>query len=325
MLSIKTPITVDDIHGVYVLAPGHPVYRLEGWGNSSGKVDSIVIKNESGKGTNVQAAAMIMNVVDRNARQIPLSNQEIQALREFATYKDLPNVECFRAAKEVVKALSQGGTWLKMDLKQLMNLDSAVAKLATGDKSDARIIARSLTKSGGLEKLGEIVAADLFNGSNDRFAYPAIAVQPGSQVVQNKGNIFIACEKIGKGSPVGLDNFDPYSQHRHISGDQAKNMDLSKETWGGHLLLRANKAYREAFIKALVADLEVLLGGERKRKNPFGSKNRLGTARTSRISKGMESGAKKLQKAFANWRRQGQKSNREFEEGVSRKLSTLGW
>lgn len=326
MLSIKNPINADDIHSASILAPGHPVFKLEGFGNSVGKIDAIVVKQEGGHGQNVAMAAMTMSIVDKNSRQVPLSPVELQALRTFAAMQDQPTTESFRASMEIVKVLAMGGTWIKMDVKRLMDLKSAGQNLAAGDKSDVRVIANALRKPGGLEKLGEIIAADLFNGSNDRFAYPAMKnLGVGNVVVQNQGNIFIDCSKIGAGKPVGLDNYDPFSQQRHMSGQEATNMDLGVDCWGGHLLKSANKTKRDDFIKSIVADLEFLLGGARNRKIAFASKNRLGNARTARISKGMDNGTKLLKKAFAKFRVIGQQQNKQFAEGISRKLAVLGW
>jgi len=333
MLSIKKPLMAGDIYGAKELAPGHPVYQLEGWGDGhSNKVDTIVLKNESGNARNVQLATMMMSIVDARSAQIVLSAQEVQQLRAWATSADCPNVETFRTMQAITNALGQGGSWLKMELRQLLTLDDAVNNRVThGDKADVRVIARALKKHGGLEKLGEIISADLFNGSQDRFAYPPMAqAQDGKyagiplSVVQNVGNVFVACNGNGSGSPIGLDNFDPFGQHRHVDGPQAQNMDLSIHTWGGNLLLKTNAAQRNTFVKATIEDLEALLGGgQRNRKTRFGSQDRLGTGRKRRLLKGLDSGAKKMKKAFAGYRKRAQ--GRNFSDGVARKLTALGW
>lgn len=332
MLSTRNPLVADDIYQASELAPGHPVFKLEGWGDgNSNKIDTIVLKVESGDARSVHAATMMMNFVDKNSRQVVLTPAEIQELRTWATTAEVPNVATFRTAQEITKCLGQQGSWLKMKYKTLMTLDDAVNnRLNHNDKADVRVIAKALKSHGGLEKLGEIIAADLFNGSNDRFAYPPQPAQDGKypgvplKVIQNVGNVFVACNGNGSGKPVGLDNYDPFSQHRHIDGPQAQTMDLSIHTWGGNLLLKANGPQRTTFVAAIIEDLEGLLGGgSRNRKTRFGSQNRLGIGRKQRLLKGIDSGAKKLQKAFRQTRRQAH--GRQLSDGISRKLAALGW
>lgn len=332
MLSIKKPLKADDIYGASELAPGHPVYKLEGWGDGvSNKIDAIVIKVESGNSRNVQLATMTMNMVDRNSTQLVLTPQEVAELKTWATTADCPDLATFRTAQAITMALAQPGSWLKMNLKQLVTLDDAVNnRVNNNDKADVRVIARALKGSGGLEKLGEIIAADLFNGSNDRFAFPPQAAQDGKypgiplKVIQNVGNVFVACNGNGSGKPIGLDNFDPFGQQRHVDGAQAQHMDLSINSWGGNLLTKSFPTQREAFVKGVIEDLEALLGGgSRNRKTPFGSQARLGTGRKRRLIKGIESGAKKMHKAFSRAQRQAR--GRNLSDGVGRKLAALGW
>lgn len=337
MLSIRTPFVVEDIFASKELASGHPVYLLEGWAEN-GQVDSIVIKNESGVTRNVQLAGMLMNVVNPSAKQIPLNPQEMQALRSYAISQEVPDVESFRTVNAIEKALAQGGTWIKMEVKQLIDLKAAVAKSAQGNKDDIRFIAQSLKKSGGLEKLGEIIAADLFNGSNDRFAYPSVQGSATAlpkmrgfrkngdvnlRVLQNLGNVFVACTGNGNGAPVGLDNFDPNSQQRFWDGKDNQNnaMNVSKGVWGGHLLRSKNKAERLDFAEGVIGDLEALLGGPRKHKTTF----RLGSRRKQRLLKGVDSGARKLKRAFVQWNRQARGQNLQMVQGVAMKLDALKW
>ena len=333
MLSLRTPLKAEDIYKVSELAPGHPVFQLDGWGDGSNKIDSIVLKVESGNARDVQYATLMMNLVDKNSAQVVLTPQELQELRTWARSSDVPDVETFRVAQKITQTLGQPGTWLKMGLKQLKTLDDAVGKRLdpnNPDKADVRVIAKALKNHGGLEKLGEIIAADLFNGSNDRFAYPALqgAGQAGKypgillRTIQNVGNVFVACDGNGSGKPVGLDNFDPFSQSRYIEGAQAQQMDLSDQTWGGHLFLKRNAASREDFAGAVVSDMEALLG-PRNRKSQFLSQNRLGTARKKRILAGIDSGAKKIHDKFQALRRTA--NGRQFPEGIARKLTALGW
>ena len=336
MLSVKTPILAKDIHSVKELAPGHSVYRLDGWGDGSGKIDSIVIKlEESQNPQHVQAANMIMTVVDKNARTEVLSMTEIQNLQRWAHNVEVFNQDEFRPVNELTSDLRKQGAWVKMALKQLMTLDKAVDKRfvdpANPDKTDTRIIATGLRRRGGLEKLGEILAADLFNGNNDRIGYPngyiylvndsngGFVKKFNLKVISNVGNLFLACDGNGRGSPIGLDTFDPKMGDHH-------DLDTSRQLkggWGGELFLKQNKVERMKYIANLVDDLETLLGGARNRKIPGATSNQLGRNRKGRIDKGLKSGEKKIQRAFRGWRRQA--GGRQLKTHVHEKLSMLGW
>ncbi len=99
MLNIKQPIKADDIYDISTLSPGHPVYKLEGWGDgNSNKVDAIVIKLESGNARNVATATWMMNIVDQRSTQVVLSPQEIQQLKTWATSYHEPSTEASKAA-----------------------------------------------------------------------------------------------------------------------------------------------------------------------------------------------------------------------------------
>lgn len=330
MLGLKNPLKAEDIYKISELSQGHPVFKVEGWGDgSSKKVDAIVLKMEGANSKGVVVAASIMGMVDPRSAQVALTPQELQELKTWVNGGEVPDVESFRVAQTVATTLAQPGTWLKMELRKLMTLDDAVANRLGGDKADVRVIAHALRQHGGLEKLGEIIAADLFNGSNDRFAYPPYAnAQPGkhpipTKVVQNVGNVFIACAG-RSGTPIGLDNFDPGSATKYVDGPEANDMDLGLQSWGGNLLVRANKADRDLFIAAVIEDMEALLGGgSRNRKNPFGSQNRLGTGRKQRLTNGIASGAKKMEAAFAKLQRNA--NGRSLHVGIQRKLAQLGW
>ncbi len=326
MLKLGTPITAGDIYSVKALAPGHPVFQLDGFGDDSGKVDSIVIKLETQANTgNVHTAAALMNAVDPKARTEVLKPPEIQQLKHWAQYGEVPDVDALQTAGVLVQQLSLPGAWVKMGVKKLTMLDSAVQKRldpANPDKADVRLIARALKKSGGLEKLGEIIAADLFNGNTDRFG-PPFELNPGNykgitlQAVYNVGNVFVACDGKGKGSPIGLDSYDPASEWKDLN-----NAHIDQQRWGGMLLMGNQKANRLAYAGMIINDLEALLG-PRNRKIAFASKNRLGTNRKGRMNNGMENGAKKLKTLLQNWSRSN--PNNPHKPAIAAKMAALGW
>ncbi|MGJ8638089.1 MAG: hypothetical protein ACSHYA_01735 [Opitutaceae bacterium] len=331
MLSLRSPIAASDIYTIEALAPGHPVYRLDGFGDGTGRIDSIVVKLEGNADPrNVKAAAALMTVVDPKARTVVLSAQEIQSLRIWAGGGAVPSTDAFRTATKLQNDLTQTGAWVKMDVKRLKTLQDAVMRRidpANPDKADVRVIANALKNSGGLEKLGEIIAADLFNGNTDRFAPPSAVgpafgttMGPGGvrlEVISNVGNVFVYCNGNGSGKPIGLDNYDPSSEWKDLN-----NAAIDANRWGGILLLDSKKPEREEYARSIISDLEGLLG-PRNRSYRFLPQNRLGTGRKRRLRHGMESGAKKLRRFLQNWQRAN--PHHQHKPAIAAKMALLQW
>lgn len=336
MLSLNSPIVASDIYIVKALAPGHPVFQIEGFGDDHGKVDALVIKQEGAQAaTNVKSATSLMNIVDRNARTIVLNPMEVQQLKLWAGGSELPDLTALRAAKELETQLGYQGAWVKMEVKKLTMLDEAVNKRLDAnnpDKADVRLIAKGLRKSGGLEKLGEIIAADLFNGNSDRFGTPiksermGIASGPGGinlVTINNVGNVFFECSGRGSGKPIGLDSYDPRNEWKVLNNSALTGMTPTDFRWGGIVLQRNKKAEREEYAREIVVDMEALLG-PRNRKIPRGTTNRLGTRRKARLVHGMDSGAKKIKRALQRWKRKNPPNDAHYTDIVA-KMNALGW
>ena len=327
MLKIDSPITCADIYNIVALSPGHPVFKLEGWGDGSGKVDALVIKMEStvaaATGANrrdVRVTTGLMSMVDPNAKTVVLSRSEIQELRTYADGGNVADTTGLAVAGVLkTNIASPNGVWTKMPLKNLVMLDKAIAGRLAGDKTDVRIIAAALKGSGGLEKLGQIIAADLFNGNNDRFVWPP----PGQKdpdlparfkTIWNIGNVMVASGANAKGTPIGLDSYDPNNQLKDLR--QAVTQDSG---WAGMLLGANMTDERKAFAEGVISDLEMALG-PRNRKTIFGSQNRLGTARKERLLKGMLSGKNIIQQALVPL-----KHRPNLPVGLSSRMALLGW
>lgn len=318
-MNIRHPILEEDIWNAVALAPGHPVFKIEGFGEGS-FVDALVIKLEAHKNdANVAFAARMMTLVDSNARTHVLKPDEITALKTWCGFGGLGDIRMVPAANELKTMLGIPGAWVKMEVKRLVMLDSAIDKRLKGDKADVRWIARALKHRGGLEKVGEIVAADFFNGNEDRFCWPPPGVPvPGGtirfQTIQNVGNVFFACGANGSGVPIGLDSFDPNSQQRYL------HVAVDESTWMGRILKPVNGAYRKTFAKNLVSDLEIALG-PRNRKNPFAKTHRLGSHRRRRILTGIANGENIMKRYLVNWRNSGQ----TIPVGIASKMTILSW
>lgn len=326
MLKIDSPIVYTDIYNIVPLAKGHPVYKLEGWGNDQGKIDAIVVKMESMSANatsahrrDVRVATGVMNVIDRSARTHVLTREEVGQLRMYADGGNVADTDGLAAANELKNLLNDPkGVWTKMEVKQLMGLDGALKKRLAGDKADVRAIAAALKKNGGLEKLGQIIAADLFSGNNDRFDYlggiKADGLPERFKVIRNLGNVLIACGANGRGEPIGLDSYDPNNEYREYS----KAIDPGSD-WGGLLLTAAKTPERNTFVEGVISDLEMALG-PRNRKTIFGSKNRLGSNRKQRLLNGMLSGKNIIQRAVTPL-----KNRPGISPGLASRIALMGW
>lgn len=325
MLKLDSPINYVDIYNVVALSAGHPVFKLEGWGDDQGNIDAIVVKMEAGQNTasnrrDVRVATGLMTNADRAAKTIVLSRQELEQLRMYTDGGNVVGQEGLAASNELKRQLALPGVWIKMDLKNLIGMDSALKHRVAGDKSDVRVIAAALKKPGGLEKLGQIIAVDLFNGNNDRFVFSQAAggkhpdLPERFRAISNLGNVLIACDGNGRGSPIGLDSYDPSNMHNDLK------IPVNKaDGWPGMLLGPDKNAERLQYAEKIIFDLEMVLG-PRNRKIAFASKNRLGKNRKERLLNGMRSGKDIIKRSLMPLR-----GRPNFPVGLSTRMALLGW
>jgi hypothetical protein len=325
VLKISSPIIYTDIFNIVALSAGHPVFKLEGWGDDNGNLDAIVIKQETGAGDNfnrrdVRVQTGLMTRVDRGSNSIVLKREEIEQLKMYADGGSVADSEGLKAANELKRQLGIQGVWIKMDLKHLVGMDSALKHRMQGDKTDVRLIAAALKKPGGLEKLGQIIAVDLFNGNKDRFIYSKAAggkhpdLPERFKAISNLGNVLIALDGNGRGTPSGLDSYDPSNYHNDLRMPVGPNDD-----WAGMLLAKGWDQQRQTFAGNVIFDLEMVLG-PRNRKIAFASKNRLGSNRKQRLLNGMLSGMKIIQRTLLPAR-----NRPNFPVGLATRMSLLGW
>lgn len=338
MLSIKSEFSEADIYLVKTLASGHPVYKIEGWADDHGKIDTLVVKKEDGANsarTHVQSNVMIMNVVDRRARTEMLSPREIDALKAWCGPRGIGGFQYPQVAMDIMRYMGSLGSWTKMEFKNLTMLDSAAASAQDGDKADVRTISRALKKSGGLEKFGEILAVDLFVGSSDRFYYPSSfewnTLRKGGKiglsnpprfpdkfiVMHNMGNVFVASGANGKGRPIGLEIFDPNNYYR----DFDKSIDDNAVAWTGSAFLKSNADDLKVWAGYVITDLETALGPRNRKSSHFSSK-RLGSNRKARLVKGIYHGEKIMKRNIEGVRKRG---NVQMLQGLEDRGAILGW
>jgi hypothetical protein len=306
----------DEFDAVKVLAQGHPVYPLRAIDNST-----LVIKREDAVGAKLDLKHNLMAMRSAVGTETgkPLSSSEIDTLRDFCQeWADLVVLTGVQEPIDVGRLrhdLGQGGTWYKMnEAPGVMDLKQAIQSLiANGDKTGIKTIAKALVASGGLEALGRVIAADLYNNNTDRFVSDGLggAQNPRTLtrfiVIQNIGNILLMIEN-GKLKPSGLDSFESASIYNDvtqtIAAIEANDANMGGG-WTGRKLAAGQAAWRVQFCRDVVTDLEDSWG-PRNRKIKFASTARLPGNAATRIGKGLDTG---IQNIVAHVRFQANKAN----------------
>src|SRR5262245_48534959 len=301
-LAINNALDVNDILYVTMPSQGHPVYVLHGV-----NLTRLVIKQEmtlmalrSGQKEAMRANLNLMHAVDADAHIVLLNANELQEVRAFVQHEQVVANAVGGALSPVLQNLSSalggGGKWVKMDFKRMRNLEDAGDDRVAGNKAGVRYFAAALNATGGLEKLGEVLAADLFNDNQDRFSVEGGTAfnHTNLQYLVNVGNVLLS-----SGKPSGLDSWDPGGLTRQTRLRLA-NLDPTNK-WGGRLLSAAgsvtvngNVITRDAFATGVIADLEVVLG-PRKRKIPALMRtHRLEKHAKTRLLTGLTNGSAKI-------------------------------
>lgn len=331
-LQLQQPLKAVDIGSIQHLDRHRPVFLLVGTVPS----DTLVIKRDTTRtasdGKNMTTAIRNMKTVDPVVASKTLHRSELDQLGDFVRRKKLlagKEGEIDPDVTELERYLADGTegiTWLKMrKLEGIVTLEGAaqMAQKEDPDKSGVRNIAAALNAPGGLEKLGQILAVDLFNGNNDRFD-PSDDPQPfekdghSYRRLVNMGNV-VLCTQGGSLQVVGLDAYAGWSEFRDVEGEVSQQ-DLLR--WPGIHLKDDHQAWREEFVKDVAVDLETALG-PRNRKLAFLSSSRLPKDAVRRILAGIDQGSRtlrdKIQAAI------GLGKENKLQKGLKQRLQVLGW
>ena len=295
-LSLNSPF--NELDGVKAIATGHPVYLVVAEDGSH-----LVIKREEALNAqaNLKANLRVMSVATGKSTGKVLVQSELDTLRDFlleshdaiAQFGLQEPVDVVRLRADVAKA----GTWLKMnEAPGVTDLKAAITALVTNqDKTGVRAIAKGLKSNGGLEMLGKLIAADLYNHNSDRFVADGLGGAQNPRVptsrfrvIQNIGNILLLVEN-RKLKPVGLDSFESASIYADLSKTiQAIEADDASmaPAWYGRKLTSGQAAWRTQFAADICADFEDAWG-PRNRRIKFASTARLPTGAPARIVKGI--------------------------------------
>lgn len=297
-LSVLTPITAADIINV-TMYKDLKVYLL-----SSQDGSEVVIKTDAVFQTQIKSAGAIVKAVDPAVKMKILTAAEIDQLKDYVKYIDEMTayfsdlrVEPFflerqkMAVGKLKESLTFGFPFAKMTKQTIHNIEDAAIARGTGNKSVVRDFVTTLRAEGGLEKLGQVVAADLFNGNTDRFMPDTSSqktIGPFTftfKTLVNAGNVMIIADGNGGFTATLLDYVDPQSKFKDMNVPLATG-ENGGERWPGRVLV--DKAQRKKYAKEIIADLENLLNPKKHR---LCMKTKLGSNASSRLEAGMVAGA----------------------------------
>jgi hypothetical protein len=205
------------------------------------------------------------------------------------------------SVKKLQDALArQDSNFQKMTLQEVKDVKGALEKRLSGDKTELESFTATLKGPGGLESLGEIVAADLVTGNTDRFmprgwgvgeegvkAWTIGGQQFNFKVLVNPGNVFVSLGPGGRAS--GLDYLDPQSAFKNFAMRLDEHESAYNARWPARIL--TDRSARKKYAERIIHDLEILLNPHKSR---LSTRTKLGKARKDRLIAGMVSGAGKI-------------------------------
>lgn len=308
------------------LADGHPVFLV------TTATEAFVVKAEDSNSTmKVNLSAEVMTFIDPHAASRVLNRREIMAIRNFANANPGSVTETGGTLNQFITAAlrpplppmpgqrpvsQQTAVMTIMAAKaQLHELEDAANDMLGGDKTKAKIFTKAFNNPNNLKRLGLILAADAFNGNQDRISFDGPGVKVGTlprlQRIWNPGNVFISDER-RRMTVIGLDNFDPASMINQPG-------PFDKNGYPG-VYLRADKAaQRTAMLTGVASDIETLLG-PRNRKFSFLQQTRLPANAVQLMEQGMNEGATKIL-AFLKQKY----INGGMDNQMQQRIMAIGW
>lgn len=300
-LSVNSPIIYTDIDHIKMLKD-LKVWLLIGFNN-----DKVVIKKDAVHAPQIRSVNPIIKAIAPTSKLKILTPAETAGLNQFVKlYEDWsreyeamgldldPDED--QAVKDLKTVLGPmfPEPFVKMEAVALTDLEKALEKrlAPNSNKADLRAFTATLNAPGGLERLGKIIAVDLFNGNRDRF-FPGSksektigGVSFKLRCLVNVGNVFHVTSAAG-GEIGALDFVDPNSLFKDINKPLAEAERAANKLWPGRIL--ADKKLRNAFAEDVVHDLETILSP---RKSTFSLKTKLNSGAADRLSKGMAEGGR---------------------------------
>lgn len=311
--------------------------------------DDVVVKMDpkgwAGSGP-VKSSNTVMKAIDPSAKIKVLTDGELQQLGNWVAQQK----SMFQAVMSGTLRLGRGGRahsleehypalhdldymvtqaaidqhLMKMPKVAVMDLKDALSERdAKGETADDPLnrFKAALMADGGLERLGEIIAADLFVSNGDRF-HPRNALpqflnhqKPNERkicfkTIVNLGNVFLSLDT-EREQLSGLDYVDPNGSSTWGNWVRlAQTESAVQDRWPGRLL--ANPGERQKFAKAVIADLDWIFTGCRTPKpTSLVVFQHEGVGELERLEKGMISGCQKICAMLKNKEKSYRKTHRK--------------
>lgn len=312
-LPILNAGNITNIHTFELGPGGNPQQSRPAWLVDMGQQGNIVVKAEFKGNTPLGAAAASAKWGGKVMKQIsPLAKPEIITSTEEAALTGLPPANFTNQSHhDYFKLVITSGQFVFYKMNFVDNLKSA-DNMMTANKGD-KLILKLKTKDTML-KLGEIIAADMFNGNEDRFNKNGAVVNAGNIVFQKMA------DKTYK--PVGLDFFEAQGQ---FSGAHRSGYNNNLDQWSGNTL-KNNNTINELSRK-VVNSLNALNNGGLQLNTWGDLKN---------LTDGIHSGVAKIKQYLTTKEKLSNRSgivlgrgrggnNRGLASGVAAKMQHLGW
>ncbi len=322
LFGIDRPLSAGNLLRIVGLSPGRPVYLATALDNST-----IVLKNElqihANDPQNLKMALKTAKTVSPGAAGKLLTADEVQVIQEYFDQKvyiaDVVMQPLSADMQDLGHTLAAHGMWYKMAKAEgIVSIEDAQQRALAGDKTDVRAIADALGAADGLESMGRIIAADLWNGNSDRFSPSGGA--GGYRVLVNAGNVLLAFHgNQNTLKPIGLDAYEAMGMFRNYQ-QTIPNLE-GIDQWSGRLLANtpASNVALKTFCDSAIADIEDVLG-PRNRKFRFAKTRRLPSNAANRLQHGVLAGALPIK---AKMRMLAGRPNPS--PGLISRLQTLGW
>jgi hypothetical protein len=317
LIGFNIPLRADDIVQIRALSGAQPVWLVEGDMGSS-----VVVKAEAtkeGNSSNVlREVSEVMSIVSPGMKNIkPLTSQELASLRQWIKLMRLLDDNSDPQFTSLLETISGHlnnplRTFMKMETLKLVTLNER-------DDQTSKKIGKALNAPGGLEDMGKIIAADMFNKNNDRFYFETIERPPcgmkwGERRLNyliNPGNIMLREIGGGQAQLTGMDTYDN-------SSAGGLSTDVQENTWAYRIFNPNMRNHAVPQIAKLCAkDLKHVVG----KTTGVISRYRLEKNASERLGNGMTQGADEIERYF----RMKYPNGRGAPIGLASRANLAGW
>jgi hypothetical protein len=326
-MNLPLPLQGGPILAARRLVPDHAVFLIT-YRTSPTTSARFVVKTESrvagftgADKTAVQTSIMLMRQAARGGKGRVLTEAEtgafLQGTRPLLSAEDREFLDDEAKGHGNVKPI-----WILLGFKDgLIDLRGMVG---APDAAKAAQVLLSLHDEENLDRLGRILATDMFLHNNDRFNF-----RPNGTGILNFGNVFFVDKGNGDFKIKGLDVFDPSTNTALMSTVVRKGCEKDdwrdERYWSGPLLKdrgRITKVAQNA-LDSLFKELGEILRGAGYHE-PLIRNFRFSQDDTKRVVKGMEAAVVVI-KSTCKLRLAQMRQGKVNADGLKSRMKAMGW